>query len=421
MSETSAQYDVIIAGGGPGGVVLGYLLARAGRKVLLMEAYKDFNRQFRGDTLNPLAMGLLDQMGLMDEILQLPHNKVETVKAVGAGGIEAYGLTYSRMPSKFNYVMILAQPVFLDFMVAKASQYPNFHVRMQARVNSLIEENGVITGVAYKDVKGETHRLSAKLVVGADGRNSYVREAAGLETITTTQTTDYVIWFKLPLEAGDVADGLVAREVRDSTLFMFRRAEEWQISLTLRKGVDYKAWKARGIEAMRADVAQMVPEFAERMQDIEWKDTALLPVDLKRAVKWYRDGLLLIGDAAHIMSPFGGIGINLTIRDAVIAANRLARPLEQGRPDTKILASIQKRVEWEIKLTQGIQAKLQDSAPAPDKVIGLPPIARFFLRVPVLRDLPIFLLSFGLVPVRVDTSVLRQPPTALIPTAALEG
>lgn len=402
------SYDVVVVGGGPGGVVFSYLMARAGVRVLLLEGYRDFNRQFRGDTLNPLTMGLLNDMGLMDEVLQLPHNKVDKVKAVGASEIEAFDLTYSRMPSKFPYVMILSQPIFLNFMVAKASQYSGFQVQMQARVNSLIEEDGKIRGVRYKGADGNVHEVRAQLVIGADGRNSVVREQAGLETLTVTNTPTYVVWFKLPLLDGDPEEGLVAREEQLTTLFMFRRPDEWQVSLTLKKDVDYKAWKALGIEAMRDSVARMVPQFKARMEAIEWKDTSLLPVELKRTPKWYRDGLLLIGDAAHVMSPFGGIGINVAIRDAVVAANHLFEPLLKGKVETRHLKRIQGRVAWEVNLIQNFQAKQQDAAPRPNEVIGLPPIARFMLRIPIIRDLPIFLLSFGLVPIRVNRRLLGQ-------------
>jgi 2-polyprenyl-6-methoxyphenol hydroxylase-like FAD-dependent oxidoreductase len=174
--------------------------------------------------------------------------------------------------------------------------------------------------------------------------------------------------------------------------------------------VEYKGWKARGIEAMRAEVARMVPEFTERMEAIDWKDTALLPVELKQAVKWYGDGVLLIGDAAHVMSPFGGIGINVAIRDAVIAANTLVKPLHEKNVTQRHLKRIQDRVAWEIRFVQGIQAAAQDSAPRPGEVIGLPPIARLILRIPIVRDLPIFLLSFGLVPVRVSRRLRASAP-----------
>jgi 2-polyprenyl-6-methoxyphenol hydroxylase-like FAD-dependent oxidoreductase len=406
----SQSYDVVVAGGGPAGVVFSYLMARAGLKVLLLEAYRDFNRQFRGDTLNPLTLGLLDQMGLIDEVLRLPHNRVDKVKAVGAKAIEAFNLTYSRMPSKYPYVMILAQPIFLNFMVAKASAYPNFKVQMQGRVNGLIEKDGKIRGVRYKTADNVQHEARAQVVIGADGRNSVVREYAALETRTITQTPSNVIWFKLPLEDGDPPEGLVAREEELTTLFMFRRPDEWQVSLTLKKDVEYKAWRARGIESMRASVVEMVPQFAARMETIDWKDTSLLPVDLKQAVRWYRDGLLLIGDAAHVMSPFGGIGINVAIRDAVIAANALVEPLMAQHVEERDLKRVQDRVLWEIRLVQGIQAKQQDAAPKPGEVIGLPPIARLMLRIPIIRDIPIFILSFGLVPVRVGRQFRVEAP-----------
>jgi 2-polyprenyl-6-methoxyphenol hydroxylase-like FAD-dependent oxidoreductase len=421
MEAQLETVDSVVVGGGPAGVVLSYLLARAGLKVVLLEAFKDFNRQFRGDTLNPLSMGLLAKLGLMDDILKLPHSKVADLKALNKVGLKAAQLTYSRLPTKFPYIMIISQPIFLDFMVAKAAAFPNFEVRMQARVNGLIEENGVIKGVQYRDANGRLHEVRATLTVGADGRNSIVRKEAGLESINLTEKADEVLWFKIPLADGDPVEGLVTLEDDLNALFMYRRPEEWQVSITVKKGT-YKAMRERGIADFRRSVVNMVPEFAARMEAIDWEDTSLLKVELKRAKQWYREGLMLIGDAAHIMSPLGGIGINLAIRDAVMAANRLVEPLKRGSVTTRQLSALQQRVAWEIALTQKIQAAAQNSkdltVPVPNAgknandVIGLPPAVQVLLKIPIVRDIPTFFLAFGLVPVRVSRALRQQPALA---------
>jgi 2-polyprenyl-6-methoxyphenol hydroxylase-like FAD-dependent oxidoreductase len=397
--------DCVVVGGGPAGLVFAYLAARRGLKVTVLEIAKDFNRQFRGDTLNPLTLTFLEQMGLVDEVLALPHSKVDTLYAsADKAFIE---LSYKRLKSKYPYVMILSQPIFLNFLVEKASAHPNFELKMRARVTGLLEEDGGVAGVTYKDAEGNDYELRAPLTLGADGRSSATRKFSGLKTVNLSKRPDEVIWFNMPIKKGDPEEGLVARENARHSVFMFRRPTEWQIGLTLLKD-KYQTFKDKGLEHFHSEMEHLLPEFKTRIQATTWQDTAYLKVELKRAERWYKKGLLLIGDAAHVMSPIGGIGINLAIRDAVVAANTLLEPLSRGVVKESDLAKVQRKVGWEIRLLQAFQVTIQNAGykneeNPNDKVIGLPKIFRDgFLSVPLVRDLPVKLLAFGMVRVRLE-------------------
>lgn len=405
------QRDCIVVGGGPAGIIFGYLAARAGLKVTLLEAAKDFNRQFRGDTLNPLTLTFLEQMGLIDEVLALPHSKVDTLRAT-AGVDEAVELSYKRLKTKFPYVMILSQPIFLNFLVEKASAYPNFRLEMRAKVTGLIEEGGAVRGVTYKDAEGDERSLFAPFTLGADGRASATRKHSGLKTVNLTKRPDDVIWFNVPIEAGDPQEGLIARENDANSVFMFRRPDEWQIGLTLLRG-SYREFREKGTDNLRHELAKLLPEFEKRLQALDWPQTAYLKVELKRAKRWHKKGLLLIGDAAHVMSPIGGIGINLAIRDPVVAANSVLGPLSKNALKEADLAKVQRKVAWEVRMIQSFQAFIQNSTnkdadKVDDTIIGFPKFIRDMLfSVPFVRDLPVKLLAFGLVPVK-----LRALPSA---------
>ena len=380
--------DCVVVGGGPAGLVFSYLAARAGLRVVLLEAAKDFNRRFRGDTLNPLALTLLKEMGLADEVLALPHSKVDTLRA--AAGEDALTLSYARLRTPYPFVAVLSQPLFLGFLAQKAAQYPGFELRLRANVSGLLEENGAVHGVTYKDAAGNIRELRAPLTVGADGRSSAVRDLAGVETVNLTREPDEVVWFNLPRQTGDPEEGLVARESVQSGVFMFQRPDEWQIGVTLKTG-GYRERREEGVQPFRRELRALLPEFGARLDTLEWRDTALLKVELKRAKRWHREGLLLIGDAAHVMSPLGGVGINLALRDAVVAANSLLEPLKRGKLQTKHLAQVQRAVGWEVRLTQEIQALAQKGARRARKegeLLGVPAWVRAtLLRVPALRDL----------------------------------
>lgn len=401
---TKQERDCIVVGGGPAGIIFGYLAARAGLSVTLLEAAKDFNRQFRGDTLNPLTLTFLEQMGLIDEVLALPHSKVDTLRAT-AGGDEAVELSYKRLKTRYPYVMILSQPIFLNFLIEKALQYPNFKLEMRAKVTGLMEEGGAMRGVTYRDAEGDEQSLYAPFTLGADGRASATRKHSGLKTVNLTKRPDDVVWFNVPIEAGDPQEGLIARENDANSVFMFRRPDEWQVGLTLLKG-SYREFREKGTDNLRHELARLLPEFGARLQVLDWPRTAYLKVELKRAERWHKKGLLLIGDAAHVMSPIGGIGINLAIRDAVVTANSVLEPLSRNALKESDLARVQRKVAWEVTMIQGFQAFIQNSTnkdanKTDDTIIGFPKAIRdTFLSVPFIRDLPVRLLAFGLVPVR---------------------
>ncbi len=402
------QVDVVVVGGGPGGVLFAYLAARSGLRVRLLEAQSDFNREFRGDTLNPLALSLLEELGLIDEVMALPHGKVSTLR--GSGTIP-YVLSYGILRGKYPYVMILSQSLFLNFMVEKARQFPTFSVEMRSRVNSLIEENGVIKGVEYRNANGELQSVRATLTVGADGRNSAVRKLANIETVTLTNQPDDILWMRLPIQdALDPKEDLITRQDEHHSLFMFRRTNEgdWQIGATILKG-GYRELRDQDITVFRQLMGSLIPEYRERLEHIDWQDIAYLPVELKRANQWYRDGLLLIGDSAHIMSPVGGVGINLAIRDAVVAANVLIEPIRQGQVTLEQLAQVQRKVEWEIKIIQNFQAAIQNASKRTMKnsigsKIGRK-MAGVFTQIPLVKQIPVRLLGYGLVNVKVDPAL----------------
>lgn len=410
---TKQERDCIVAGGGPAGIIFGYLAARAGLSVTLLAAAKDFNRQFRGDTLNPLTLTFLEQMGLIDEVLALPHSKVDTLRAT-AGGDESVELSYKRLKTKYPYVMILSQPIFLNFLIEKALQYPNFKLEMRAKVTGLIEEGGAVCGVTYKDAEGNEQSLFVPLTLGADGRASATRKHSGLKTVNLTKRPDDVVWFNVPIEAGDPEEGLIARENDANSVFMFRRPDEWQVGLTLLKG-SYREFRERGTDNLRHELAQLLPEFGARLQVLDWPRTAYLKVELKRAERWHKKGLLLMGDAAHVMSPIGGIGINLAIRDAVVTANSVLGPLSKNALKESDLAKVQRKVAWEVTMIQGFQAFIQNSTnkdanKTGDTIIGFPKAIRdTLLSVPFIRDLPVKLLAFGLVPVRLHALPSVRP------------
>lgn len=405
------QVDVVVVGAGPGGVMFAYLAARAGLRVRLLEAAADFNREFRGDTLNPLALTLLEECGLIDRVMQLPHGKVSTLR--GAGTIQ-YMLSYEMLKTRYPYVMILSQSLFLDFMVEQTRQFPNFNLTMRARVNALLEEDGVIKGVEYRDEKGIVHSVRATLTIGADGRNSAVRKLAAIETVTLTHQPDDILWMRLPIQPDlDPKEDLNTRQDEHHSLFMFRRPAEgdWQIGATILKG-GYKELRTHDITRFREIMGKLLPEFRDRLDHIEWSDIAYLPVELKRAVRWYREGLLLIGDSAHIMSPVGGVGINVAIRDGVIAANVLTTAIKSGQVSVEQLARVQRKVEWEIKLIQGFQASIQNASKrTAQNSLGSRvgrKMAGLFTRIPGVRKIPVQLLGYGLVGVNVDPLLLTS-------------
>jgi 2-polyprenyl-6-methoxyphenol hydroxylase-like FAD-dependent oxidoreductase len=395
-----------IVGGGPGGAVLALLLARAGVDVTLLEAHPDFDREFRGDTLHPSVMEIMDQLGLADRLLELRHTEARSFTLQTVTG-PFTPIDFSRVDTKFPYITVMPQTSFLEFITGEAKRYPNFRLVMEARVRELVEENSVVRGVRYESEDG-SHEVRSILTVGADGRGSRVRRLAGFEPVKTSPPMD-VLWFKLPREEGD-PEGLVGRFGRGHIAVMLDRHDYWQAGYVIPKGT-FPELRREGIESLHRGFADLIPEYAGRIEFVkDWKQASLLSVESSICPRWYRPGLLLIGDAAHVMSPVAGVGINYAIQDAVAAANVLSGPLKESQErlvdlDTRYLAGVQRRRELPTRLIQRFQALIQQRVLAPalrsNERFAPPLFLRLLLRVPVLGNIPSRIVAFGFWPVRV--------------------
>ncbi|MGH8898635.1 MAG: FAD-dependent oxidoreductase [Egibacteraceae bacterium] len=389
-----------VVGGGPAGAVLGLLLARAGIPVVLLEAHDDFDREFRGDTLHPSAMEILDDLGLAERVLALPHEKVPRFAVSTERGAVPVA-DFSRLRTPFPFITMVRQDQFLELVTAEAANSPNFTLVMGAHVRELVVTDDVVRGVRYRDDDG-SHEVRALLTVGADGRSSTIRRLARFEPVGTSPPMD-VLWFRLPRQPGDTGQSGV-RFAGGRVLAMLYRGDHWQVGYVFPKGT-YQRLRAAGLDALRASIAEVTPEFTDRVGALrDWKDVSLLSVESNRLPRWYRPGLLLIGDAAHVMSPVGGVGINYAIQDAVAAANLLEAPLRAGRMSLRELAAVQRRRELPTRVIQAFQTVIQRRvlAEALDATtpFALPAPLRLLTKVPYLRTLPAWLIAYGLRPSR---------------------
>ena len=393
-------------GGGPAGLMLALLLARRGVGVTVLEAHGDFDREFRGNTINPAAMEVLDSLGLADGLRGLRHALIRRF-VVQAGPEREPFADFSRLKTRYPYILMLPQGRFLEFVAAEAGRYPNFRLVMGARVRELVHEGGTVRGVLYDGPDGERREARAELVVGADGRFSKVRKLAGLEPVGGEPPMD-VVWFNVAREEGDPEEaGAVFRCGRGGLLVLMDHFDHWQVGYLIPKG-NFARLKDGGLPAFKRAVVELAPELSERMGVLEdWRQVSLLSVESDRLKRWYAPGLLVIGDAAHVVSPVGGIGINLAIQDAVEAANVVAGPLAEGRLGTGHLRAVQRRRSPAVRLVQLAQELAQRWVvaraldPEPDEPFRLPRSLKLALRVPVLRDLPARMIAFGAWPVRV--------------------
>jgi 2-polyprenyl-6-methoxyphenol hydroxylase-like FAD-dependent oxidoreductase len=390
MQETTC----CVVGGGPAGAVLAYLLARKGIPVTLLEAHLDFDRDFRGDTLHPSIMEVMDELGLADDLLQLPHTKLDKMTAPKDGGTFVLA-DLSRLHTKFPFIVFMPQARFLTFLTSRAQQLPAFRLCMGARVEALIEEDGAVRGVRYRAQDGG-HELRAALVVGADGRFSRLRKLGGFEAHASSPPLD-VLWFRVSRQPGD-AHGIMGRFGHGHLLVELERENQWQLGFIIAKG-SYQELRAAGLESLRQAVVDVAPELAGRMRELsEWHQVSVLSVEADRLLRWYKPGLLMIGDAAHTMSPAGGNGINYAVMDAVATANLLSQPLQQGTVTERDLARVQRRRERPTKMIQAIVNQMQEQmiklALDPDKGIRFPR----FLEWPVVRELPARIVAFGFQP-----------------------
>ncbi len=393
--EQIEETTCCIIGSGPAGAVLALLLARKGISVMLLEEHMDFDRDFRGDTLHPSVMEIMDEIGLADRLLQLDHTRAEVLPVQTAKGLVTFA-DFRRLKTRFPYITMIPQVRFLEFITGEAKSYANFRLVMGARVEKLIEEDGYIHGVHYRGQDG-WHTVRAVLTVGADGRFSRVRKLAGFEPIKTAPPMD-ILWFRLPRKPEDsVQSG--GRLGGGHILVMLNRGDQWQMGYVIPKG-GYQEIRAAGLEKLRQAVAELLPEFADRMQYIkEWKQVSVLSVESSRLRRWYRPGLLLIGDAAHVMSPVGGVGINYAIQDATVAANVLSNDLKLGKAPLRDLAEVQRKREWPTRIIQGFQNILQKQVLTKvlksDQPLTISPTFLFLIRLPVVRDLPAKFVGFG--------------------------
>jgi 2-polyprenyl-6-methoxyphenol hydroxylase-like FAD-dependent oxidoreductase len=345
-----------IVGGGPAGMMLGFLLARAGVDVVVLEKHGDFLRDFRGDTIHPSTLEVMYELGLLTEFLQLPHQESHKIGAQVGNAAFTFA-DFTHLPTRCKFIAFVPQWDFLDFLADHARQYPAFKLIMQAEVTDLVWEGGRVAGVIARTPDGE-REVRADLVVGADGRTSLVREKAGLEVVDVGAPID-VLWMRISRQPSDPEQAL-GRIAPGRMMVMINRGDYWQCAYVIPKGT-FATVQRNGLTAFRQDIAKLVPWLGSRVDELgRWDDIKLLTVRIDRLRQWHRPGLLCIADAAHAMSPVGGVGINLAIQDAVAAANILAAPLQSGSVTIEHLRQVQKRREWPTRLTQALQVFLQE-------------------------------------------------------------
>ena len=396
-----------IVGGGPSGAMLALLLARRGVPVTLLEMHKDFEREFRGDTIHPSILEILDQIGLAAPLHEIPHSKASgPTLQFPEGPFRPFDL--ARLKTRFPYILMLPQSRFLEFITKEAAKYPSFRLVMRANVRKLVEENGAVRGVQYLGPDG-LHELRATLTVAADGRFSQVRQLAGIEPVKTSPPRDG-LWVRLPRLPQDleVPGGVLGGIGRGRMLVVLDRGDYWQTGLVFPKG-QYQQLRAQGVEAIRQTIMEIEPRLARNSESLtDWQQISFLSVEASRCSRWYKPGLLLIGDAAHAMSPVAGVGINYAIQDAVVAANILAGPLKAGKVAESDLAKVQRQREWPTRVVQTLQWVFQKNlianVLAGKRPARIPWQLRALVRIPVLRDLPARLIAFGARRVRlIDT------------------
>lgn len=388
-------------------MMLGLLLARAGVDVVVLEKHADFLRDFRGDTIHPSTLEVMHELGLLERLLTLPHQKVSRINGQ-FGDLALTVADFSSLPTQCRFVAFMPQWDFLNFLAAEAARYPTFRLRMQAEVMGLIEEAGSVMGLRANTPDGSLE-VRASLVVGADGRHSTVRSRAGLSVEEFGAPMD-VLWFRLSRRPGDPGDP-IGRFDAGRIFIMLNRGDYWQCGFVIPKG-SRDQLQRRGLPAFRDAVAQLAPFMADRVGELhDWEPIKLLTVQVDRLRQWYRPGLLCIGDAAHAMSPVGGVGINLAIQDAVATANLLTAPLRAERLTTQDLQRVQQRREWPTRMTQRVQLAIQNRVirrvlTDRDK-FSLPFAIRLLALVPFFRRIPARMIGLGFRPEHVHTSITK--------------
>ncbi|HZZ27512.1 MAG TPA: FAD-dependent oxidoreductase [Pirellulales bacterium] len=392
-----------IVGGGPAGMMLGYLLARAGVDVMVLEKHADFLRDFRGDTVHPSTLEVIYELGLLDDFLQRPHQEVQELHGF-VGKFETIVADFRFLPTQCKFIALMPQWDFLNFLAEHARGFPTFHLRMQADAKELIEADDRVVGIRAQTPAGSLE-VRAGLTVGCDGRHSIIRQRAGL-TVREYGSAIDVLWMRISRHADDPFVPL-GRFNNGQIFVMLYRDQYWQCAYVIPKG-GYDEIRQRGLEAFRQQILEISPFLGERVNELRsWDDIRLLTVKVDRLERWYRPGLLCIGDAAHAMSPIGGVGINMAIQDAVAAANLLAQPLREKALKNIDLHRVQRRREFPTWVTQRAQVFVQDRvmsrALSAQQALKPPRIVRWLRRWPRLRRIPARLVGLGVRPEHVHT------------------
>jgi 2-polyprenyl-6-methoxyphenol hydroxylase-like FAD-dependent oxidoreductase len=388
-------------------MMLGFLLARAGVSVIVIEKHADFLRDFRGDTVHPSTLEMMYELGLLDEFLKLPHSVVKQISLqIGKDRVSVGHFEHLLVHCKF--IALMPQWDFLNFIADRGRRYQTFDLRMQTEAIDLIEENGRVAGVRAKSPEGELE-IRAELIVGCDSRHSTIRTKAGLKSDDYGAPMD-VMWFRLSHRPGD-SEETVGHIESGRMMVMLNRNDYWQCAYVIPKGTAEEV-RSAGLDKFRQVIADMSPFVRDRLGEIEsWDQVKLLTVAVDRLRRWFRPGLLCIGDAAHAMSPIGGVGINLAVQDAVAAANILAQPLRHGTMTIETLESVQRRREFPTRFTQRLQLVLQNNIIGP-ALEGRRPEAPFFMKMiqwPLLRRIPGRLLALGIRPEHIRTPDIALP------------
>jgi 2-polyprenyl-6-methoxyphenol hydroxylase-like FAD-dependent oxidoreductase len=398
------QTRCCIVGGGPAGMMLGFLLARAGVDVIVLEKHADFLRDFRGDTIHPSTLEVMYELGLLDEFLRRPHQ--ELPRLAGKVGEEQLIIAdFSHLPTRCKFIAFMPQWDFLNFLVEHARRYKSFRLCMEAEVTDLVQQDGKIKGVLARTPEG-TLQVNAELVIGADGRSSVVRTRAGLEVIDLGAPMD-ALWMRFTRGQQDPGQTF-GRIANGQILVLIDRGDYWQAAYVIPKG-EFEVIRRNGLPALQQAIATLAPFLRDQVDELgDWSDVKLLTVRVDHLRRWYRPGLLCIGDAAHAMSPIGGVGINLAIQDAVAAANLLALPLREGTASEASLAAVQQRRELPTRWTQRAQVFMQDRVIrrvlSNGTAMGpLPLPLRLLRRWPVLQRIPAYLVGVGVRPEHVHT------------------
>ena len=405
----SNKLHSLIAGGGPAGLMLGVLLARGGVNVRVVEKHKDFLRDFRGDTIHPSTLEVMSELGWLKEFLKLPHQKAANL-ALSFAGQEYPIVDFSALNTTCKYIAMMPQWDFLNFLAEKGAAYPGFHLDMETEAIDIVRNNGHVTGALVRHNQ-QTKEIPADLVVAADGRESTLRDKAGFEIEKLGAPMD-ALWFRLPRKETD-SDQLMGRFESEGIVIMINRGEYWQCAFVIIKG-SRDALTKRGIGSFIDTLNAILPFDNHRADALKsWDDVFFLNVQVNRLKQWWQPGLLCIGDAAHAMSPVGGVGVNLAIQDAVAAANILVQPLKDENVTEDHLAAVQKRRLWPTRVTQSMQVTAQNRLIEPalkGEELGRAPLPfRLLKRFPWLRRFPARLIGIGVRPEHVGKDILSGP------------